>query len=206
MVPRPIAFVSTISPDGKVFNVAPYSFFGLMCHDPPTLVFCTTASGTRAGGPKDTLVNARANGECVVNMISECFVESANECCGEYGPEVDEFELSGLSRTPTSLPKGTPAVKEASVSFECKVVECKELRKGDGAVGGTMVLCEIQRINVHPSVLRYTPTGGSPYVDLAALRPISRLGANDYGRTTLESVFSMPRPPVNGADREKQLS
>ena len=205
MVPRPIASVSTVSPDGKVFNVAPYSFFGLMCHDPPTLVFCTTASGTRAGGPKDTLINARTNGECVVNMISECFVESANECCGEYGPEVDEFVVSGLSRTPTALPKGTPAVKEASVSFECKVTECRELHKRDGAVGGTMVLCEITRMNVHPSVLRYTPTG-SPYVDLAALRPISRLGANDYGRTPLEGVFSIPRPAVNGYDREKKLA
>jgi flavin reductase (DIM6/NTAB) family NADH-FMN oxidoreductase RutF len=189
VVPRPIAFVSSQSKDG-VFNLAPFSFFGLMCHDPPTLVFCTTS---RAGQPKDTLANVRATGECVVNMISEHFVEAANCCCGEYPPDVDEFELSGLRKVESALPLRTPYVKEALVSMECKVVECKELTKLDrSGVGGTMITCQSERINVHPHVLKQTPNG-SPYVDLAALRPISRLGANDYGRTG--GIFDMLRPP-----------
>merc|ERR1712070_826680 len=128
VTPRPIAFVSSVSSTG-VPNLAPYSFFGLMCHDPPTLVFCTVLRG---GTPKDTLSNLKETGECVVNMISEEFVEAANCCCGEYPPEVDEFELSGLTKAPSKLPRRTPRVKEAMVQFECKVVDIKELIGASG--------------------------------------------------------------------------
>lgn len=188
VVPRPIAFVSTQSEDG-IFNLAPYSFFGLMCHDPPTLAFCGIS---RPSGPKDTVANLRATGECVIHIISEHFVEAANVCCGEYPPDVDEFELSGLRKAPSALPLRTPVVADALVQYECRLAECKELTKRDGTVGGTIVLCTVERINVHPSVLRHTPNG-SPYVDLESLKPISRLGANDYGRTG--GVFEIPRPP-----------
>jgi flavin reductase (DIM6/NTAB) family NADH-FMN oxidoreductase RutF len=120
VTPRPIAFVSTQSAAG-VTNLAPFSFFGMMCHDPPTRVFCTThRSGDRP--EKDTLANIRETSECVVNMISEDLVEAANCCCGEYPADVDEFLLSGLTKVPSELPLNTPRVGEAKVQMEGKVV------------------------------------------------------------------------------------
>mmetsp|Transcript_54758 Transcript_54758/g.110080 ORF Transcript_54758/g.110080 Transcript_54758/m.110080 type:complete len:270 (+) Transcript_54758:102-911(+) len=187
VVPRPIAFVSTISEDGKV-NVAPFSFFGVMCHDPPTLVFCTIP---RKGKPKDTLANCLSTKECVVNMVSEDIVEAVNMCSGEYPADVDEFALSGLTPIPSSLPWKTPRVGEAKVQMECTVKELKDLTAKSGEVGGTMVICEIKRIHVHSDVHKITENG-SPYVDLGSYKPIGRLGGNDYGRTG--GVFAMPRP------------
>jgi len=187
VVPRPIAFVSTKSDNGDL-NVAPYSFFGVMCHDPPTLVFCTIP---RAGQPKDTLANCRATNECVINMVSEDIVEAVNLCSGEYSSEIDEFALTGLTPVPSLLPHKTPRVGEALVQMECKVKELKELTARSGKVGGTMVICEIERIHVNPAVHR-TTSKGSPYVNLADFKPISRLGGSDYGRTG--GVFPMPRP------------
>jgi len=187
VVPRPIAFVSTVSSDGVV-NLAPFSFYGVMSHDPPTLVFCPIY---RAGKPKDTLANCQATGECVVNMISEHFVEAANCCCGEYPPEVDEFEISGLTKVPSQLPKGTPRVKEAMVQFECKVVDVKELIGASGNGSCAIVTCQILRVHAHSACLRKT-AAGSDFIDLETYKPISRLGGNDYARTS--GVFEMPRP------------
>lgn len=187
IVPRPIAFVSSLSADG-VANLAPYSFFGLMCHDPPTLVFCTVR---RKSGPKDTLSNVLQSKECVVHIISETFVEAANACCGEYAPEVDEFELSGLTKVASSLPGGTPRVAEALVAMDCTVTKTEDLVGRSGEVTATMVHCRVDLFTLHPGVARKTASG-SDYVDLSALGPISRLGANDYGRTV--GAFAMPRP------------
>eukprot|EP00450_Noctiluca_scintillans_P014234 CAMPEP_0194484614 /NCGR_PEP_ID=MMETSP0253-20130528/5895_1 /TAXON_ID=2966 /ORGANISM="Noctiluca scintillans" /LENGTH=293 /DNA_ID=CAMNT_0039324453 /DNA_START=44 /DNA_END=925 /DNA_ORIENTATION=- len=190
VVPRPIAFVSTISNDGVV-NLAPFSFYGVMSHDPPTLVFCPIY---RQGKPKDTLANCIANGECVVNMISEHFVEAANCCCGEYPADVDEFQVSGLTKVPSHLPKGTPRVGEAMVQFECKVAEVKELIGQSGKGSCAIVICSIQRVHAHTAILRKTDSG-SDYVDLKDYKPISRLGGNDWARTS--GVFTMPRPPAD---------
>lgn len=187
VVPRPIAFVSTVSSEGVV-NLAPFSFYGLMSHDPPTLVFCPIYRG---GKPKDTLANCQATGECVVNMISEHFVEAANCCCGEYPPEVDEFELSGLTKVPSKLPHGTPRVKEAMVQFECKVVDVKELIGASGKGSCAIVTCQILRVHAHSAVLTKTPNG-SDVIDIKDYKPISRLGGNDYARTS--GFFTMPRP------------
>lgn len=86
VVPRPIALCSTISGDGQTFNLAPYSYFGAVSHDPPCVVVSICRSGARGGGKKDTLVNAEATGELCINIMSEWYVESANHCCGNYDP------------------------------------------------------------------------------------------------------------------------
>ena len=158
-------------------------------------VFCTThRSGDRP--EKDTLANIRETSECVVNMISEDLVEAANCCCGEYPADVDEFLLSGLTKVPSELPLNTPRVGEAKVQMECKVVELKDLIGRAGKPSATMITCKIQRVHLHGSVHRQT-ANGSDYVDIDAYKPISRLGANDYGRTA--GVFSMARPPATAA-------
>ena len=130
VVPRPIAFVSTQSVDG-CFNLAPFSYFGAMSHDPPIVVFSCCPRG---GKPKDTLANAKASGECVVNIISEHFIEAANHCCGEYPPDVDEFELSGLSgRTLHESYHGVYINVCYTIACECKRGVMKNPLVQDGA-------------------------------------------------------------------------
>src|SRR5262249_53180140 len=115
VVPRPIAFVSTISPEG-VNNLAPFASFNAVCAIPPTVLFWPN----NRTPIKDTLANVRATGEFVINIVSEEIAEKMNLCSGDYPAGVDEFEVSGLTPVPSGLVK--PArVKEALVNMECKV-------------------------------------------------------------------------------------
>lgn len=195
VVPRPVAFVSTLSPDGRA-NLAPFSYFGLLCHDPPTLAFCTTR---RAGAPKDTLANVLRTNECVVNLISDPFLEAANHCSGEYAPELDEFVLSGLSKLPSeSLPLKTPRCAEALVQMECVVTRTEDLVGRAGMITATVITCLVKLVHVHKSAHRVDPRGND-YVDLAAFQPVGRLGGNDYARIALQDVITMARPPADPA-------
>jgi flavin reductase (DIM6/NTAB) family NADH-FMN oxidoreductase RutF len=191
VVPRPIALCSTISGDGQTFNLAPYSYFGAVSHDPPCVVVSICRSGARGGGKKDTLVNAEATGELCINIMSEWYVESANHCCGNYDPGVDEFELSGLSKAPSKLIKA-PRVAEAAVSLECKVRNLQEIENAQGKVTTTIVLAEVIMFHLHEGVYTPPPEGGKATVDCEKLQPISRLGGNTYG-TSLTN-FDLPRP------------
>src|SRR5690348_18005957 len=114
VVPRPIAFVSTVSPEG-VLNLAPFSFFNVICANPPVICF---ACGVREP-PKDTLTNVRANGEFVVNIVTEEIAERMNLTSGEYAAGVDEFEVGGLTPVASDL-FGPPAVLESPVNMEGK--------------------------------------------------------------------------------------
>jgi len=107
IVPRPIAFVSTISPEG-IRNLAPFSFFTGISANPPVICFSPMIRGS-AGGRKDTLRNIEAVKEFVVNVVSEEFAEKMNICSAEFPPEVDEFEASGLTPVPSDLVKPTIA-------------------------------------------------------------------------------------------------
>ena len=139
ILPRPIAFVSTISSDG-IYNLAPFSFFTGIISDPPTICFSPTRRGTD-GEAKDTLKNIRATGEFVINIVTENIVSQMNETATEFPPEVDEFKASGLTAIPSKIVK-PPLVKESPISFECKKVQVLELGKAQ-AGGGFLVIGEI---------------------------------------------------------------
>ena len=96
IVPRPIALVSTISKDNS-FNLAPFSYFNGVCSKPPTIVFCPARRGWD-GAEKDTLINIRESEEFVINIVSESFVEKMVACSTDFDPEVDEFEIAGLTK------------------------------------------------------------------------------------------------------------
>src|SRR5215212_2589296 len=85
VVPRPIAWVSSMSADGQ-FNLAPFSFFNAVCSNPPTVMF---SAGSREGVAKDTVQNVKSTGEFVVNVVNDALVEQMNLSSGEYTPEVD---------------------------------------------------------------------------------------------------------------------
>lgn len=181
IVPRPIAFVSTISREGS-YNLAPFSFFTAVCANPPIICFCPN----RREWPdprKDTLRNILFTREFVVNIVSEEFAQQMNLTSGEYPPEVDEFELSGLTPIPSDLVKA-PRVAEAHVNMECRLYLAMEI--GALPLSGNLVLGEVLRIHVED---RYFDNFK---IDPDKLQAIGRMGGSSYTRTT--DRFDMQRP------------
>lgn len=173
IVPRPIGFVSTVDLLGNV-NLAPFSFFNMVSFDPPLLILSPTISG-RSKKKKDTLNNMEATKECVVNIISDWFVESSNYCSGEFPPEVDEFTVSGLTKVKSLLVK-PPRVQESAVQLECVVNHFHEVKTSSGKHSTTVAFAEVVKIHVNRAV--YDAKTGT--VDPTKLRPISRLGGITY--------------------------
>lgn len=180
IVPRPIAFVSTVSSEGMP-NLAPFSYFNGVCSNPPTVMF---APGRRGydGKTKDTLNNIRATKEFVINIVSESFVEKMVKCSTDFDPHVNEFEISGLTSAPSSKVKPS-LVQESKVSFECHLNQIVEI--GDGTAGsGFIVIGTVVLFHIDDDVYK------NGRIDLHALNPIGRLAGNSYTRITdtFESV------------------
>ena len=180
IVPRPIAFVSTISPEG-VLNLAPFSFFNAICGEPPIVCF-SPAFRTPS---KDTLANVRATGEFVVNIVSEEFAEHMNICSGEYPAEVDEFQISGLTPVPSDLVR-PPRVRESHVHMECKLMQIIEV--STRPLGGNLVIGEVLRFHVDDAIIH------NYHIDADKLRAIGRMGGPEYCRT--RDRFEMIRPQI----------
>ena len=178
VVPRPIAFVSTVS-TGGVYNLAPFSFFNVICAEPPTVCF---SAGFRVPS-KDTLANVMATGEFVVNIVSEEIAAQMNLCSGEYPHGVSEFEISGLTPVPSDLVK-PPYVGESHVNMECKLVQIVEVSTRPR--GGTLVIGEVVRFHIDEAIV------DNFRVDPDKLRAIGRMGGNQYTRT--RDRFEMMRP------------
>ena len=182
VVPRPIAFVSTVSAQG-VLNLAPFSFFTVASANPPVVCFCPMIRGGELPH-KDTLVNIEATREFVVNIVGEDLAEKMNLCAGQYPPDIDEFKLSGLTPVPSDLVK-PPRVKESRVNMECKVVEI--LHVSSKVLGGSLVLGEVLRFHVDDPLLNSLHE-----IDPDQLRAIGRMGGPMYSRT--RDRFEMQRP------------
>ena len=140
IVPRPIAFVSTISPDGVV-NLAPYSFFNAVSYS--TVVF--SSSRNVGNKSKDTLRNIEETGEFVVNIVVDSIAEAMNATAAEFPESVDEFEIAGLTHAPSQIVK-PPRVAESPVNIECKLDQVVQIGSGEhehGLVIGTLSLIHI---------------------------------------------------------------
>jgi len=183
VVPRPIAFVSTISPQG-VANLAPFSFFTAVCASPMTLCFCPSIRAAD-GKRKDTLNNIEATGECVVHIVSEAIAEQMNQTAGEYPPNVSEFEMAGLTPIP-SLKVKPPRVKEAAIQMECVLNQIVTI--GDTVGASSIVIVRVVQLHYSPTV----------YADgkilLEQLKPIARLAGISYAKVT--ETFDLDRPVV----------
>jgi len=182
IVPRPIAFVSTISPDG-VFNLAPFSFFTAISANPPVICFSPMVRGDSSH--KDTLNNIRATGEFVVNVVSENFGAKMNICSGEYPADIDEFEMSGLTPVASDLVK-PPRVLESRVNMECRLARIVDVSARP--LGGSIVLGEVIRFHVSDELF------DNFKIDPDKLKAIGRMGGPTYTRTT--DRFDMERPKV----------
>lgn len=194
-VPRPIALVSSMSKAGVV-NLAPYSFSGLVCHDPPTLVVSVTASRANADKKKDTLANIDDSGEFVVNLMSEWFAEAANHTSGDFVRGVDEFHEAGLTKV-DSVKVKAPRVAESAVHFECVVRHRHEIPNKTGATSATLIVAEVVMVHVAEPLLDLSAGEDKPAVKFEGLKPLSRLGGLTYGTTG--GTFDLPRP--NGTRR-----
>jgi flavin reductase (DIM6/NTAB) family NADH-FMN oxidoreductase RutF len=185
IVPRPIAFVSSVDAAG-VRNLAPFSYFTACSSNPPVVCFCTTV---RAGAQpnKDTLRNIQATGEFVVNIVSEEFAAQMNMCSADVPPEVDEFALSGLTPLASDLVK-PPRVAESKVQMECRLHQIVPVSDKPG--GGILVLGEVLRFHVLESL--FDDQKGGYKIDPDRLLAIGRMGGPTYTRT--RDRFEMQRP------------
>jgi flavin reductase (DIM6/NTAB) family NADH-FMN oxidoreductase RutF len=181
VVPRPIAFVSTLSREG-VRNLAPFSFFTAVSANPPVICVCPVRR-PGAAPYKDTLSNILATGEFVVNVVSEEFASMMNATSAEFPPEVDEFAASGLTPVPSDLVR-PPRVAESHVQMECKLYLTIEIGELPGS--GSLVLGEVVRFHVDDAYF------DDFKIDPDKLRPIGRMGGSTYTRTT--DRFDMARP------------
>ncbi len=183
VVPRPIAWVSTVDENGSP-NLAPFSYFTPVCSKPPTLLFCPAVRGTD-GQQKDTLNNIRATGEFVVNVVTESLVEAMNTTATELPAEVNEFELAGVTAAPSALVR-PPRVAESPVQFECRLNQIVTISDQKG--GGNIVIGTVVHIHVDDSIWRE-----GNYIDLEAYRPVGRMMGSTYTRIT--ELFTVDRPP-----------
>jgi flavin reductase (DIM6/NTAB) family NADH-FMN oxidoreductase RutF len=162
VVPRPIAWVSCRSLDGKP-NIAPFSFFNIMASDPPTLGFSVSKSLVPDKGAKDTLTFVRESGEFVVNIPSAELIDELVVTSIEYPSEVDEFEVAGLTASACER-IAAPRIGEAPVSFECVLHSMLDLG-GSIWVTGTVVYAHF----------REGLLGADHKVDTGMLRPLGRM-------------------------------
>ncbi|MBI1792812.1 MAG: flavin reductase family protein [Chloroflexi bacterium] len=191
VLPRPIGWISTLNMDGRP-NLAPFSFFNVVCANPPTVLFCPMIRSINAE-PKDSLNNVRATGEFVVNIFGEELVNEMNATSVEAPPEWNEFEITGLETAP-SLTVSPPRVRKAPIHFECKLNQIVEINREPG--GGFVVIGTVIHIHVDEKVLQ-----GADKINLSALRPVGRLVGNYYTRVT--DLFEMERPKPEIQEREK---
>lgn len=176
VVPRPIAWVSSLSAGG-VRNLAPHSFFTVASHDPPVLAFVSI-------GLKDTLRNVRETGEFVVCLAGAALAAQVNRTSAPYPPEVDELAAADLATAP-SVTVRPERLALSPVAFECVAAGEHAFRDDDKA--SVMVFGRVQHIAVHADVL-----AGDGLPDPTLLAPVARLGRDQWAH--LGEVFVQKRP------------
>jgi flavin reductase (DIM6/NTAB) family NADH-FMN oxidoreductase RutF len=179
--PRPIGWISSQSASG-VRNLAPYSFFNGFNYTPPIIGFASI-------GAKDSLNNIRETGEFGWNLATRPLAERMNASCAAVPPEVDEFELAGLTPV-ASRCIAVPRVAESPVSFECKLTQIVQLETIDGTQVPTwLVLGQVVGVHIARRLLN------DGIYDTAAAEPILRGGGPaDYFTVTRDNLFKMFRP------------
>lgn len=182
VVPRPIAWVGTLDTDGRP-NLAPYSFFNGVAATPPHIMFSTIGRGASAG--KDTLINVRETGEFSVNFVSEDVAEAMNVTSGNYPPDVNEFEVAGVTAGEGEVITA-PLVRESKASFECRLVDIVHV--GQLPMPGNIVIGQVLRFHIREDLLDGTR------VDQHSLEAVGRMGGPHYTRT--RDIFSMERPQI----------
>ncbi|TDN62898.1 flavin reductase family protein [Paraburkholderia sp. BL10I2N1] len=179
VAPRMIGWISSRAPDGRL-NLAPYSFFGAFATFPPIIGFCSE-------GYKDSIRNIEATGEFAWNLTTRPLAEQMNRTSAPVGPEVDEFELSGLTSAP-GRNIGVPHVAETPAALECKLLQIVRLNTLDGEpMDNYLALGQVVGVHIQKAFLK------DGLFDTHAAQPVMRAGYRaDYAE--IGSMFEMLRP------------
>ncbi|BAY21519.1 hypothetical protein NIES2100_12730 [Calothrix sp. NIES-2100] len=180
IVPRPIAWVSTIANDGTP-NIAPFSFFMGVSGIPPILAISV---GSRRGSKKDTLVNVEQSRELVVNIVSEEVGYQMNLTSGEFPPDVDEFKIAGLTPLPSKKVRA-PRIAESPINIECLLQQVVYVGNEGNKSG--LIIAEAVLWHIRDDLL--TPENT---IDVSKLHAIARLSGNWYSRT--DDLYEITRP------------
>jgi len=192
IVPRPIAFVSSISKKGEI-NLAPYSFFNGFGANPPIVGFSPALSG-RTGLPKDTLLNIEETKEFTISIANSKMVGQVSLSSCEYTRGIDEFNKTGLSKESSLIVK-PPFIKESSFSMECKLYDIITL--GNKPASGNLILGEIVMFHISEDILNE-----NNQVDPILLDAISRMGGSWYSKSN-KGLFEFKKPKHNGIGFDK---
>ncbi|TDL35259.1 flavin reductase family protein [Jeotgalibacillus sp. S-D1] len=181
ILPRPIAFVSTIDAKG-IPNLAPFSFFTAISAEPMLICFSPMRNG-EDGSKKDTLINIEETKEFVINIVSEDLAEQMNDCAANFPADLDEFEQVGLTKAQSStvLP---PRVHESRIHLECVLHEV--LHFGEQPGSGSLVIGKVQHIHVDDGLYF------DGKIDSKALQPIGRLAGQVYTKP-MSDTFELIR-------------
>ena len=179
--PRPIGWISTRSAAG-LLNLAPYSFFNAFNYMPPIVGFSSI-------GYKDTVRNVQETGEFAWNLTTRALADAMNQSCASVPPDVNEFELAGLTPAASRL-IAAPRVLQSPVSFECRSTQIVQLQGADGAQVPTwLILGEVVAVHIDSALLK-----DGVYDTAAAGHVLRGGGAGDYFTVGPEQLFHMMRP------------
>lgn len=184
VVPRPIAFASTVDKSDSV-NLSPFSFFNVFSANPPILVFSPARRG-RDNTVKNTYENVLEVPEVVINVVDYSIVHQASLASAEYPKGVNEFEKAGLTQVASQRVK-PPRVGESKIAMECKVNDV--IRLGESGAAGNLVICEMLLMHVDDGVL-----DAEGKIDPFKLDAVARMGGDWYCRANGESLFRLPQP------------
>jgi flavin reductase (DIM6/NTAB) family NADH-FMN oxidoreductase RutF len=181
VAPRPIGWISSIDPDGRI-NLAPYSFFNAFCDSPPIVGFSSS-------GRKDSQSNIEATGEFVANLATRRQAGAMNVTSAPFQHGVNEFEAAGLASVPSRLVR-PPRVADAPAALECKLLLVLPLKDLDGkSTPNTLILGQVVGVHINPAFLK------DGLFDIVAAGTIARCGyRGDYAEVT--HIFEMLRPTV----------
>ncbi|GGA46491.1 flavin reductase family protein [Paenibacillus physcomitrellae] len=200
IIPRPIAFVTTIGEDGTV-NAAPFSFFSVVSSSPPLL---SVSVGRKGGVMKDTARNTVNRGELVIHIVDEDLAVEMNKTAAPLPPEQSELDLTALTTVP-SKKVSVPGIREAKIRMECVLEQHIPIRRGSAAGLGTdkaeaeaeledltseetvcdLLLVRVVQFHFDEEIYR------DGYIEAAALKPVSRLAGDDYAG--LGDIFTLIR-------------
>ena len=185
VAPRPIGWVSSLDVEGRA-NLAPYSFFNGCGDAPPLVMFAQTGRKSRPEPVKDSIANIRANGEFACNIVGAKLKDAMNLSSGTYQPEVDEFELADLTKSPGRA-IAAPHVGEAPAVLECRAVRIiDDLPSWREHAFNIIVVGEVVGVHIDDAFVK------DGRIDVLGFNPVARMGYMDY--TTVTDIWEMRRP------------
>ncbi|RSL14814.1 flavin reductase (DIM6/NTAB) family NADH-FMN oxidoreductase RutF [Edaphobacter aggregans] len=181
VAPRPIAWITSMSEDGRL-NAAPFSAYNYLCTDPPIIGVGVTDRPTASFVPKDTARNIRRTGEFVVNVVTEDLARQMNVCATDFPSDVEELDVAGLTTAPSQVVK-VPRIEQAHAALECREYTTMEIGRSR-IILGRVVSIYIEDKFVDPA---------GPYIRAEELHAIGRMnGLGSYVKTR-DSFLTIPR-------------